>query len=224
MVETRYSWDDGVELEEHTRRKHKILREYFSRYLIVRCSLPQQTKFRLAIVEGFAGGGRYMCGSPGSPLIFIEELRRAVEAFNIKRKSEGMAALDIECLLILNDEASSTIEILKGHVEPAIAAIRSEVPKLHLRALYFAKPFEVLYPEIRTLLQQGRYQNALFNLDQYGHSDVQLSTLSDIGMSFASAEIFYTFVISALLAFLQKNNSKALVKQLGFLGVTEADL
>lgn len=224
MVETRYSWEDGVELEEHTRKKHKILREYLSRYLTVRCALPQQTKFRLAIVEGFAGGGRYRCGSPGSPLIFIEELRNAAEALNIKRKVEGMAPLDIECLLILNDEEPSTVEILKGNVEPVIAAIRSEVPRLHLRALYFEKPFEALYPEIKALLQQGRYQNALFNLDQYGHSDVQLATLSDIGLSFASAEIFYTFAISSLLAFLRKNNPRLLVRQLGFLGVTEADL
>jgi hypothetical protein len=43
-------------------------------------------------------------------------------------------------------------------------------------------------------------------------------------MSFASAEIFYTFAISALIAFLHKNNPTSLVRQLGFLGVTEADL
>jgi three-Cys-motif partner protein len=43
-----------------------------ARYLAVRCQFPAQTKFRLAIVEGFAGGGRYKCGTAGSPLIFIE--------------------------------------------------------------------------------------------------------------------------------------------------------
>jgi three-Cys-motif partner protein len=224
VVEARYSWENGVELEEHTRRKHKILREYLSRYLTVRCALPQQTKFRLSIVEGFAGGGRYKCGSPGSPLIFIEELRNAAVELNIKRKAEGMAPLDIECLLILNDAEPGTIEILRTNAEPAIAAIRDEVPKLHLCALYFEKPFEVLYPEVKTLLKQGRYQNVLFNLDQYGHSDVELATLSDVGLSFASAEIFYTFAISSLLAFLRKSNPAMLVKQLGFLGVTEADL
>ncbi|MGE0034118.1 MAG: three-Cys-motif partner protein TcmP [Xanthobacteraceae bacterium] len=80
MVESRYSWESGVELEEHTRRKHKILREYLARYLAVRCAFPQQSKFRLAIVEGFAGGGRYKGGEPGSPLVFIEELRAAAEA------------------------------------------------------------------------------------------------------------------------------------------------
>jgi three-Cys-motif partner protein len=109
MVETRYSWEAGVELEEHTRCKHKILREYFARYLAVRCALPQQTKFRLAIVEAFAGGGRYKCGSPGSPLIFIEGLRAAVEGFNITRNAQGMAPLDIECFLIFNDEEPGTI-------------------------------------------------------------------------------------------------------------------
>jgi len=53
-MEKRYLWKDGAELEEHTRHKLKILREYFARYLKVRCARPQQTKFRLAVVEGFA--------------------------------------------------------------------------------------------------------------------------------------------------------------------------
>jgi hypothetical protein len=47
-----------------------------------------QSKFRIAIVDGFAGGGRYKDGSPAS-IIFIEELRRAAEELNTKRKSEG---------------------------------------------------------------------------------------------------------------------------------------
>lgn len=135
-----------------------------------------------------------------------------------------MAPLEIECFLILNDSEPGTISILKNNVEPIVASSRSEVPKLHLKTAYFEKSFEALYPEIKTLLKQGRYQNVLFNLDQYGHSDVKLSTIADIGVSFTSAEIFYTFAISSLLTFLHKNNSVRLVKQLGFLGVTHADV
>jgi three-Cys-motif partner protein len=215
---------DILELEDHTRRKHKILREYLARYLAVRCALPQQTKFRLAIVEAFAGGGRYKDGEPGSPLIFLEELRAAADSFNLKRKAEGMAPLDIECLLILNDAEPGTVAILKHNVEPIVAAVSATTPKLHLRTIHFDRPFEALYPEIKALLQQGRYQNVLFNLDQYGHSDVQRSTIADIGASFVSAEIFYTFAIASLLAFLHKNNFPLLHRQLGFLGVTGADL
>src|SRR5436309_3493528 len=46
MVEKAYDWAQGVPLEEHTTRKHKILREYFARYLTVRCAFPAQSKFR----------------------------------------------------------------------------------------------------------------------------------------------------------------------------------
>ena len=60
----------------------------------VRCKLPQQERFRLAIVDGFAGGGRYQCGTPGSPLIFIEELKRAVEAVNTQRAVQGLGAVE----------------------------------------------------------------------------------------------------------------------------------
>ena len=58
MVEKPYQWAAGATLEEHSKRKHKILHEYFARYMAVRCQLPQQERFRLAIVEGFAGAGR----------------------------------------------------------------------------------------------------------------------------------------------------------------------
>src|SRR5207253_5871147 len=127
MVEKRYSWENGAILEEHSKRKHKIVREYFARYLAVRCQLPMQSKFRLAIVDGFAGGGRYKCGSPGSPIIFIEELRLAAEELNVKRQSEGMAPLDIECFLILNDFEPGAINTLEGHLAPILAEIIQNV-------------------------------------------------------------------------------------------------
>src|SRR5262245_803688 len=199
MVEKSYAWLDGAVLEEHSKRKHKILREYVRRYLTVRCAFPQQSRFRLGIIEGFAGGGRYACGTSGSPLIFIEELRAAAESFNIRRAADGMAPLDIECFLVFNDHDPATIDLLKSHVEPLLAAIAQEVPRLHLRVEYRSGTFEGVYPEIKQLLTRGRYQNVLFNLDQCGSSHVERVTLADIVSSFTSAEIFYTFAIASLL-------------------------
>jgi three-Cys-motif partner protein len=223
MVTKRYSWKSGATLEDHSKRKLKILREYFARYLDVRCQRPQQTRFRLAIVEGFSGGGHYVCGTAGSPIIFIEELRAAAEQFNLKRASEGMALLDIECLLVLNDEDRDAIEVLKTNVEPLLAAAKADVPRLHLQIKYLNKPFEDAYLEIKGLLD-GRYGNVLVNLDQYGHSQVERNTITDIVATFASAEIFYTFSISSLLAFLPKSDSESLTAQLKFLGVIPADI
>lgn len=224
MAGKKYPWPDGAVLLDHTRRKHKILREYIGRYLAVRCQLPQQTRFRIAIIEGFAGGGRYGCGTPGSPLIFIEELRAAAEGFNLKRKDEGMAPLDIECFLVLNDADPDTLAFLKTHTEPLLAAVKADVPKLHIKAEYMSFEFEEAYPKIKELLQAGRYHNVVFNLDQCGHSHIERKTLRDIGTSFASAEIFYTFAIEALLAFLEKANPALVAARLGFLGITRADV
>jgi hypothetical protein len=82
----------------------------------------------------------------------------------------------------------------------------------------------VAYHEIKQLLELGRYRNVLFNLDQYGHSHVERATLTDISASFTSAEIFYTFAIASLLAFLRKADPRLVTAQLGFLGMTPTDL
>lgn len=224
MVEKRYKWAGGATLEEHSRRKHKILREYVFNYLIVRCKLPQQERFRLAIVDGFAGGGRYKCGSPGSPLIFIEELKRAVEAVNTQRTVQGLGTVEVECLLIFNDTSRDAVELLKTHIAPMQVEASQACPKLHLRVEYLNELFEVAYPNIKRLLEQGRYRSVIFNLDQCGHSHVERSTILDIMHSYPAAEIFYTFVISSLLAFLQKNQPERLRTQLNHLGLTSSDI
>lgn len=173
MVTKAYAWADGAPLDDHTERKHKILREYFFRYITVRCEIPQQTKFRLAVVDGFPGAGRYRCGSPGSPIIFIEELQRALEAVNLQRAAQGPGPVVIECLLIFNDAKRDVTELLKAHCAPVVAAAKETCPKLHLQVGYMSEDFEAAYPAIRDLVAEGRYRNVLFNLDQCGHSAVE---------------------------------------------------
>jgi three-Cys-motif partner protein len=224
MVEKPYEWAGGAKLEEHSRRKHKILREYVFDYLTVRCQLPQQKRFRLAIVDGFAGAGRYQCGASGSPLIFIEELKRAIEAVNTHRAVQGLGAIEIECLLILNDANRDAVELLKTNVAPMQADIVQNCLELHLRVEYLNYFFEVAYPEIKRLLERGRYRNVLFNLDQCGHSHVERKTILDIMRSYPAVEIFYTFVISSLLAFLHKSEPERLGAQLSHIGLTGDDL
>jgi hypothetical protein len=94
------------------------------------------------------------------------------------------------------------------------AEIVENVPKLHLRIVYLTEAFEVVYPQMKALLEEGRYRNVLFNLDQCGHSHVQRQTLLDIMRSYHSVEIFYTFAIEALVSFLQKSDPVQLAAQL----------
>ena len=220
MAKKEYEWATGAKLEEHSRRKHKVVREYFRRYLAVRCQMPVQSKFRLAVVDGFSGAGIYADGSPGSPVIFIQELKAAIESFNLRRRAEGMSPLDIECLLLLNDYSPDAIGLLKQQISPLIAEVKQNEPRLFLRVEYFNEKFEQAYHKIKERLTEGRYSNVLFNLDQCGYSHVEFATLRDIMQSFTSAEVFYTFVISSLLAFLKKDDSALLTERLRPLGVS----
>jgi three-Cys-motif partner protein len=135
-----------------------------------------------------------------------------------------MSPIDIECLLILNDYDPKTIALLKQNAAPLIAHISQNVPRLHLLVEYREKKFEVIYPEIKRLIEKGNYQNVLFNLDQCGTSKVDIDTISNIVASFTSAEIFYTFGIETLVSFLNQSDSIALAKQLAPFGVTVAEL
>jgi three-Cys-motif partner protein len=224
MVEKAYAWASGATLEEHSRRKHKILAEYFAQYLGVRCQLPQQERFRLAVVDGFAGGGRYACGTPGSPLIFIEGLRRAVDTINTQRAAQGFGLIELECLLVLNDHSADAMASLRENVAPLQAEIAQNVPRLHIRVEYLNDTFEVAYPRIKVLLEQGRYRNVIVNLDQCGHSRVERTTLLDVMRSNPSVEIFYTFAIEALLSFLQKSDPVQLASQLRPFDIEPRDL
>ncbi len=219
-----YDWSIGAKLDEHSRRKLKVLREYFAKYLLVRCSLPQQEKFRLAIVDGFAGGGRYLDGVAGSPIVFLEELISASKQLNIERAANGHKPIKIECLLVLNDPDVKAIEALKSNVAPLLAVISEMQEQLFVRVEYRQKQFEAAVEEIENFLSENSFRNVLFNLDQYGHSLVNRTTIMRLMNLSNSVEMFYTFSISSLIAFLKKQDPAGLRAQLSYLQLSESDL
>jgi three-Cys-motif partner protein len=223
MVQKSYDWLNGEILDEHSRRKHKIIREYFADYLRVRCQFPAR-KFRMAIVDGFAGGGRYRCGAPGSPIIFVEELMKAEATLSATRAAQGMPPVELECLLVLNDASPDAVRLLRTHIASLEAKVKDTSPRLHLRVEFTNAPFEAAYPSVRQLLHRERYSSVLFNLDQAGYSKVDSSTLADIMQSHAAPEIFYTFMIDALVAFLQKSDPEMLKARLSRFGLSGDDL
>lgn len=224
MVESNYDWANGAELKDHTRCKHKILREYFSEYLHIRCKLPNQERFKLAVIDGFAGGGRYKDNEPGSPIIFVEELVLASKELNIQRAADGMKQISIECLLFLNEPDDEGFYKLKENMAPVLASAKGEALQLSIQARYSQKKFEEVIPEIENMLVADRYRNVLFNLDQCGHSHVSFDTLNRIMRLQGSVEIFYTFVISSLLAFLKRSDPVGLRKQMAFFDFKPEDL
>ena len=221
MVKKDYNWVGGAELDEHSKRKHKVLKEYLTEYLRVRCQHPNQERFRIAIVDGFCGAGVYGCGTPGSPLIILDVLKTAATTLNIERNVQGLRSIQIDVLLILNDVAAEAVELCKESTAPYLAEIKDSQRYLSVDCRYFSQDFELAYPEIKQLIKScGHNSNVFFNLDQCGHSQVLTKTISDILSSYPSPEILLTFAIQAFLTYLPRSDKEELASRLARYGVS----
>lgn len=219
MVEKPYQWKEGATLENHSKRKHKILGEYFRRYLRERCKNPISRRFRLAVVDGFAGGGRYEDGSPGSPVIFAETLLNAVAEINVERVAVGMPTVEVDCLIILNDADPEAVLRLREAVAPFVAISQEEGSNVALQVEFHQGEFEVLVNEFCARIESGRYRNVIYNLDQCGHSRVNRESIARLLRSEKSVEVFLTYAVQALITFLNRSNPEIIRKQLEYLNL-----
>ena len=208
MAKKPYDWKKGATLQEHSKRKHKILGEYFRRYLWERCKNPHTRHFNLAIVDAFAGGGHYADGSPGSPVIFAKTLLDTVANINLKRAEKNMPKVEINCLMILNDSDPDAYRKLIEAVAPHEAAAREADSNVILLCKFYHGKFEALVDKFCTLIKSERYRNVIYNLDQCGHGQVDRATIFKLISSERSVEIFFTYAIKSLIAFLDQRNSQ----------------
>jgi three-Cys-motif partner protein len=73
-------------IRPHSLAKHRVLRAYLEKYVSVLTANPKQETMRLTLVDGFAGGGKYLDSRtkeerPGSPLIMLEAMKAAESVF-----------------------------------------------------------------------------------------------------------------------------------------------
>ncbi len=202
MPKKEYDWANGATLSSHSKIKLKILDEYFRDYLRIRCVLPQQGKFRLAIVDGFCGAGLYDDGSIGSPIIFLRVLKEISEELNIIRAIEGFKPLDMECSLYFNDLSQEAIHLLQNNIAPVMKEIAGTCPRLSLEINFSIGAFEENKISICDSIKYKNFKNVLFNLDQYGYTQVSEKSLEYLMGVARSSEIFLTFAIESFLTYL----------------------
>lgn len=208
VVSNHYQWKGGAKLEEHSKAKLSILEEYLRQYFLIRGQFPA-THLKVAIVDGFSGGGIYECGSFGSPLIFINTVDKVINEINIQRGIDGINnKLSVNLLLICNDMERDAFEAVQEHCAPHIAAINEAENGLTIHTQYRNNRFEDEFQAIFEYLQQEGYKNVLFNLDQYGYSAVLTDTISLICRSFEKPEIFLTFAIETLKTYFSPDEKK----------------
>ncbi|MEM6499971.1 MAG: three-Cys-motif partner protein TcmP, partial [Pseudomonadota bacterium] len=121
MVKREYDWRNGASIEPHSKVKLEIVQEYIQEYVRVRCSLPQQERFRLSFVDGFCGAGEYNCGTLGSPLVVLQALQEVSAEINFRRKVDGFKPITFEYFLYFNDISGYAIQGLRSKVDSFLA-------------------------------------------------------------------------------------------------------
>ena len=204
-------------IEEHSKAKLDVLRSYLRAYFDKLNVYPGREKFRLDLVDGFAGGGTFLDGEktlPGSPLIMLEEAKAAEDRLNRRRKKP----LRFDCRFYFVEKEASHAEHLRK------VLIEREYPidddRIIVRNGKFEDEADNILKEI--VRRQPRAGRAIFLLDQTGFSQVELALVARIFRRLPAAEVILTFAADALINYLAE--TPAMVKAVAPLGLTESDI
>ncbi|MBL4749101.1 MAG: three-Cys-motif partner protein TcmP [Amylibacter sp.] len=202
VISNHYDWQNGAKIEPHSLVKLEILDEYLREYVNVRCGLPQQEHFRLSVVDGFCGGGLYSCGTSGSPLVILKALNEVSTEINFRRQIEGFKQIDFQFFLYFNDIDPNAIEAVKVLIKNCLEEFSDNGGKARYFIEYFEGDFQSNLAEMSDRILTSKVRNSLFNLDQYGYSNISEETLQKVMSLTNSSEVFLTFSIKSFLAFL----------------------
>lgn len=222
MTEVHYQWSSGQEyplIQQHSVVKHEILRAYLIAYIQTLISNPRREEFRLALIDGFAGGGVYRHALDGkeflgSPLIMLESAKEA--AFMVNKDRHKPIALNLDYFFIEKDrEAASHLsyELKSRGYESRIGN------DIFLRNSSFGEEADSIIEYVKK--RSPRAARAIFLLDQYGYSQVPTSTIRKILQTLPGSEIILTFAVDSMLTYFTDKNGQT-QKSLDKIGIPEA--
>ncbi len=192
-------------IEAHSKAKLEVLRQYLRAYFD-KLNVPLgREQFRLDLVDGFCGGGIFLDGSDevsGTPLIMLEEARKAEERLNRNRKKP----LHFDCHYYFVDKRPEHTEYLKRVLQERSYQANDE--RITILSDSFTDVADGIIQKIRS--RQPIVGRSIFLLDQTGYSHVELSTVSRIFNELHAAEVILTFAADMLVNALRFNpNIKA---------------
>lgn len=140
---------------------------------------------------------------PGSPLLMLDAMAEAEALANSIRHKDFL--LDVEYFFV--DESQEAIDYLRNVLADSVYR-----PLLETRITLLHGPFDThLNHIVSRVRERGRARRALFNLDQYGYSDVPVPALRRILAELPNAEIVLTFAADWLIDYLGNNEQSQLI-------------
>ena len=181
-------------IEAHSKAKLNVLRSYLRAYFDRLNVNPQREEFKLALIDGFAGGGTFLDENTilsGTPLVMLEETKEAKNRLNKKR----VKRLHIDCKFYFVDKENAHT----AHLRKILAERGHNVDgnRIVIRNGLFENELEGILASIRQ--RQPRSGRAIFLLDQTGFPQVELALISRIFNELPAAEVILTFAADALV-------------------------
>lgn len=201
MPRKQYDWGNGSlpEIAPHSLAKHRILREYVSRYVTVLTANPRIDVLRLSLVDGFAGGGEYRYGVssicvPGSPQILLDAVATAEVAANARRQKP----VRVDGRFFFVEKDPTTLAYLQH-----VLSKRPDWVREKERVIVLSGGFEEHVDEIiAAIKKEGRAHRAIFVLDQYGYTAVPVHLIARIFDALPQAEVFLTLAVGWIADYL----------------------
>lgn len=192
---------DPPQIQPHSKAKLVVLRNYLRAYFDRLNVGLGQDRFKLDLVDGFAGGGTFLDEGdtliPGTPLIMLEELAAARERLNAKRTKP--LQFDCKCYFVDVNENHAN-HLSKTLVERGYDPGGEDIV---VRTGRFADEVHEIVADIRR--RQPRAGRAIFLLDQTGFSQVELELVGRILRELRNAEVILTFAADVLINYLDKD-------------------
>lgn len=210
----KYLWSDGQipTLDNHSKCKHEIIRDYLTKYLeIVSQPLNRfpNRSLKITIVDGFAGGGKYQYQDnivDGSPLILLNTVAEAKAGI---RSLNPKTPIQFEEDFIFVEKNQQTAQYLQGEIRKEGFQNKSQV-----LCGEFGHYLPTIIAQIKKKSNNRQDGRSIFILDQYGYSDVLIKQIKCI-LNNSNAEIILTFAVDALITYLDESKQNAL-SRIGF--------
>ena len=196
-----YDWSDlstPPPIELHSIVKHEIVCDYLSRYIQVCTKDVRIDHFRINLIDGFCGGGRYLheqtgALQPGSPILLIKTINAEEARINTSGRKKPFKL----------DASYYFVEIDKGAIEHLkLAMVENELDSTE-KVRIINGDFISKLPEIIKDIKKRSRSNSpknIFLLDQYGYKDVPFSVINQLFTTFPQGtEVILTYSTDSLI-------------------------
>ena len=175
-------------LEQHTRGKHMVLKNYMGAWLPILTSWNERVLF----IDAFAGPGEYSNGEPGSPVIALRAL--------IDHRARNQIRNEVNYLFIEQNEARSKhLEVVLGEIQPT----------LPLKCNYevINSTFDETLTEVLDSIdeQKARLAPTFVMIDPFGVSDTPMRVVGRI-LGNPNSEVYISFMYREMNRFKEHPN------------------